>query len=113
MSTIKPRRRLALRLAAAGALAAIPLAVVALPANAATPDDAATPAVAQQIDDHGPWDHDRDHHRHDHDNDGGWNNGDNGWNNNGDNGWNNGDNGWNNNPAPAPAWLPPTGSFGM
>ncbi|MFE3257753.1 hypothetical protein ACFXPS_20290 [Nocardia sp. NPDC059091] len=110
MSTIKPRRRLALRLAAAGALAAIPLAVVALPANAATPDDAATPVVAQQIDDHGPWDHDRDHH-HDHDNDGGWNNGDNGWNNGGWN--NNGDNGWNNNQAPAPAWLPPTGSFGM
>ncbi|MTE11967.1 hypothetical protein [Nocardia aurantiaca] len=104
-ATTKPRRRLALRLAAAGALAAIPLAVVALPANAATPDDASTPVIAQQIDDHGPWDHDRDrdHHRHDHDGD--WN---------GNSGWNNGDNGWNNAPAQAPApWLPPTGSFGM
>ncbi|MFE3191570.1 hypothetical protein ACFXHA_21350 [Nocardia sp. NPDC059240] len=107
MSAIKtPRRRFALRLAAAGALAAIPLAVIALPANAATPDDSSTPVVAQQIDDH-DWDH---HHRHDHDHDG-WNGG-NGWN---GNGWNNnggGDNGWDNNtPAPAP-WLPSTGSFG-
>ncbi|MFE5287985.1 hypothetical protein ACFRAQ_23705 [Nocardia sp. NPDC056611] len=104
----KPRRRLALRLAAAGFLAAIPLAVVALPANAATPADTTAPVVAQQIDDNGPWDHDhdrdhdrdrdRDHHDRDHDGD---------WNRNGD--WNN--NGWNNDPAPAPA-LPPTGSFG-
>ncbi|MGW4241921.1 hypothetical protein [Nocardia sp. NPDC004722] len=93
-----PRRRFALRLAAAGALAAIPLAVVALPANAATSDDSNAPVVAQQIDDH-DWDHH--HHRHDHD---GWNG--NGWNGNGDN------NGWDNNtPAPAP-WLPDTGSFG-
>ncbi|MFF0633937.1 hypothetical protein ACFYTS_15685 [Nocardia sp. NPDC004151] len=96
----KPRRRLALRLAAAGFLAAIPLAVVALPANAATPADTTAPVVAQQIDDNGPWDHahdrdrDRDRDRHDRDHDGDWNN-----------------NGWNNNPAPAPA-LPPTGSFG-
>ncbi|MVU79811.1 hypothetical protein GPX89_21520 [Nocardia sp. ET3-3] len=102
MSAItKPRRRLALRLAAAGALAAIPLAVVALPANAATPDDSGSPVVAQQVDDHGPWDNDRDHHdrdRHRHDNDNDWN---------GNNGWDN------NNPPPAPApWLPPTGSFG-
>ncbi|MEU1425743.1 hypothetical protein ABZ412_01540 [Nocardia sp. NPDC005746] len=92
----KPRRRLALRLAAAGFLAAIPLTVVALPANAATPADTTAPVVAQQIDDNGPWDHDhdRDRDRHDRDHDGDWNN-----------------NGWNNNPAPAPA-LPPTGSFG-
>ncbi|MGV9663082.1 hypothetical protein ACWDUL_19210 [Nocardia niigatensis] len=110
-ATTKPRRRLALRLAAAGALAAIPLAVVAIPSNAATPDDGNAPVVAQQIDDHGPWDHDRDHHRHDHDGD--WNDGDNGWNNNGWNNNDNGGNGWNNNtPAPAP-WMPPTGSFGM
>ncbi|AYF74700.1 hypothetical protein D7D52_13420 [Nocardia yunnanensis] len=97
-----PRRRLALRLAAAGALAAIPLAVIALPANAATPEDNA-PVAAQPID--GQWHH----HHHHHDGDG-WNgNGDN------DNGWNG--NGWDNN-APAPALpglpgvpLPSTGSF--
>ncbi|MFE3100205.1 hypothetical protein [Nocardia tengchongensis] len=107
-SSNKPRRRLALRLAAAGFLAAIPLAVVALPANAAPPGDSSTPVVAQQIDDHGNGDRDRDHDRdrdrHDHDRDGDWNH-------NGDgNGWN-GNGGWNDNPAPAPV-LPPTGSFG-
>ncbi|WP_405487506.1 hypothetical protein [Nocardia sp. NBC_00511] len=79
MSVSKPRR-LALRIAAAGALVAIPLAVVALPAtaNAATPDNA--PANAQAIDWH-------DGHHHHHHGDGGWNN-NNGWDNN--NGWNNG-----------------------
>ncbi|MRH86259.1 hypothetical protein GFY24_02045 [Nocardia sp. SYP-A9097] len=82
-----------LRLAAAGALAAITLALVALPANAATPD---TPA-AIQIDQPG-WDQnqDRDHHDRDHRNDRGDHDHDRQPDNN-----------------QPPAWTPPsTGSFG-
>ncbi|WP_327142996.1 hypothetical protein [Nocardia sp. NBC_01327] len=102
MSSTAPRkRRLGMRLAAAGALAVVPLALFALPAtaSAATPDS--SPVVAQQVDQdwqgHGG---DRDH-RHDHDHDGNWQGGNPGnWQGGGDQ----------NQP---PVWTPPsTGSFG-
>ncbi|MFI1915854.1 hypothetical protein [Nocardia sp. NPDC020380] len=103
----KPRRRLALRIAAAGALAAVPLAFVAIPATAATPDNtsapapvatqpAAAPTQATLVD----WNDHHDWHHHDHD--GGWNN------NGGDNGG-----GWNNPGGPLQGLLPDTGSAGL
>ncbi|MFF2553533.1 hypothetical protein ACFVUS_21215 [Nocardia sp. NPDC058058] len=99
----KSRRRMALRVAAAGVLAAVPLALVALPAtaSAATPDN--TVAVAQQVDQPG-WnggDNDRDHHHR-------GNRGDHP----GDHDWNQGGQPGDNTPPPAP-WQPPaTGSAG-
>ncbi|MEV6068312.1 hypothetical protein AB0L82_17310 [Nocardia sp. NPDC052001] len=96
----KSRRRMALRIAAAGVLAAVPLALVALPATAATPD---TP-TAVQVDQNWPGqnnDGDRDHHHR-------GNRGDHP----GDRDWNRGGQPGDNTPPPAP-WQPPaTGSAG-
>lgn len=91
-------RRLALRVAAAGFLAAVPLTILALPAtaSAATPDG----VTVQQID-QPDWQNNNDHDRDNHDRDRGDHDRDRG----------NHDND-NNNPQPAP-WQPPsTGSFG-
>ncbi|WP_330184105.1 hypothetical protein OHB26_11125 [Nocardia sp. NBC_01503] len=90
----KSRRRMGLRIAAAGILAAVPLALITLPAtaSAATPDN--TIAVAQQVDQPG-WDgQDRDHHDGDHRGD-------------------RGDHDRDRNNQQQPVWTPPsTGSFG-
>lgn len=78
------------RLTVAGALTAIPVALIAIPASAATPDDPAAIAPISAPDwknGHGGRPHDGDHHRRD----GGPRN---------------------NNPLPGPGVLPPTGSFG-
>ncbi|UGT40452.1 hypothetical protein LTV02_31275 [Nocardia yamanashiensis] len=98
MNTISKQsriRRLTAGLTVAGALTAIPVALIAIPASAATPDDPAAIAPISAPDwnnGHGGRPHDGDHHRRDGDRrDGGPRN---------------------DNPLPGPGVLPSTGSFG-
>lgn len=98
-------RRTAARVAAAGAIALIPLAAVTIPASAdvplqPSPGDVAWPHYGDGGWNNG-WDHDDWRHRHDRDRDD-WNRDRDDWNRDGD--WNRGNCCWR-------QFLPPTGSW--
>ncbi|MVU76445.1 hypothetical protein GPX89_04205 [Nocardia sp. ET3-3] len=106
-----PLRRITARVAAAGAIALIPLAAVTIPASADVPLQPSPGDVAWPHHGDGGWDNDDWHHRHDRDRDD-WNHDRDDWNHDRDDwdhdGWN-GD--WNRGNCCWRQVLPPTGSW--